>query len=169
MARLARLTALVQEQAETNKTGPSAPYRIWVDTLCCPVDLKGKLVALQRIADVYRQATHVLVLDSSLAAFKSEGTHPAELLLRTFGASPWMRRLWTLQGTAVASKLTDPYDMLTAMAEGALGSSLYIQFADRAVDSSALLHRLFAAGCEDTRYMRIWQDVVAEVSTHVSR
>ncbi|PNY23089.1 Uncharacterized protein TCAP_06963 [Tolypocladium capitatum] len=140
MERLSRMTASLQEQQQQQ---PSTPYRIWVDTLCCPVDLEGKLMALRTIADVYRQATHVLVLDSSLATFKSEGTHPAELLLRTFGASPWMRRLWTLQ-------------------EGVLGNSLYIQFADRAVDSSALLQQLFAVGCQDSRYMRMWQDVMSE-------
>ncbi|KND93687.1 hypothetical protein TOPH_01923 [Tolypocladium ophioglossoides CBS 100239] len=143
MALLARMTASVQEQAQPDQTGRGAPYRLWVDTLCCPVDLAGKLVALQSIADVYRQATHVLVLDSSLAAFTSEGAHPAELLLTTFGASAWMRRLWTLQ-------------------EGALGNSLYIQFADRAVDSSALLLQLFEAGREDLRYLRMWQDVMTE-------
>ncbi|POR38277.1 Uncharacterized protein TPAR_01537 [Tolypocladium paradoxum] len=154
IARLARMTASLQEQAQKNQTGPSTPYRIWVDTLCCPVGLEGKLVALQRIADVYRQATHVLVLDSSLAAFKSEGTHPAELLLRTFGASPWMRRLWTLQGRF--ARPSPPKK------QGALSNSLFIQFADRAVDGSALLQQLFVAGCEDSRYMRIWQDVMAE-------
>ncbi|UNI16315.1 hypothetical protein JDV02_002756 [Purpureocillium takamizusanense] len=119
------------------------PYRIWIDTFCCPIELNGKLLALQRIADVYRNATHVLVLDKALAAFPSVGVHPAELLLRTIGASPWMRRLWTLQ-------------------EGALAQSLFVQFADRAVNFLALLQDLFIIGRTDARYMRIWQDVMSE-------
>ncbi|RDA88279.1 hypothetical protein CP532_0300 [Ophiocordyceps camponoti-leonardi (nom. inval.)] len=54
----------------------------WVDTLCCPVEPETKAIALQRIADVYRHARHVLVLDSSLSAVNAEDTHPAELLFQ---------------------------------------------------------------------------------------
>ena len=86
------------DPSSSTSSANTQPYRIWIDTFCCPIELGGKLLALQRIADVYRQATHVLVLDKALAAFPSVDVHPAELLLRTIGASPWMRRLWTLQG-----------------------------------------------------------------------
>lgn len=50
------------------------------------------------------------------------------------------------------------------VAEGALAQSLFVQFADRAVDFVALLQDLFAIACTDARYMRIWQDVMSEVS-----
>jgi hypothetical protein len=78
--------------------GSTEPPRFWLDTLCCPVEIDSKMISLARIADVYRKAHHVLVLDTTLTAFKYEGTHPAELLVRAFECSPWMRRLWTLQG-----------------------------------------------------------------------
>lgn len=50
--------------------------------------------------------------------------------------------------------------------EGALTKSLYIQFADKAVNSYALLVKLYAAGNVDARYMRIWQDVMSAVSSY---
>lgn len=78
--------------------GTTQTPRLWLDTLCCPIELQPKLVSLARIADVYRKAHHVLVLDTSLTAFEYEASHPAELLVRAFLCSPWMRRLWTLQG-----------------------------------------------------------------------
>ena len=71
---------------------------MWLDTLCCPIEHDDKMISLERIADVYRKAYHVLVLDTSITAHSYEGSHPAELLIRAFGCSPWMRRLWTLQG-----------------------------------------------------------------------
>ncbi|RFU81906.1 het domain [Trichoderma arundinaceum] len=96
ITRVAQLIASLQAQVE-GETEYQTQYRIWIDTLCCPIELEGKLIALERIASVYRNASHVLVLDASLTAFDSQATHPAELLLRVYGASPWMRRLWTLQ------------------------------------------------------------------------
>lgn len=50
--------------------------------------------------------------------------------------------------------------------EGALTESLYIQFADKALSSYALLVKLFAAGNADARYMRIWQDIMNAVSAY---
>jgi hypothetical protein len=96
--RVAQLIASLQAQIQTEEAEYKTQYRLWVDTLCCPTELGGKLIALERIASVYRNAAHVLVLDASLSGFNSQDTHPAELLLRIYGASPWMRRLWTLQG-----------------------------------------------------------------------
>ncbi|KAL7943305.1 hypothetical protein V8C42DRAFT_328674 [Trichoderma barbatum] len=139
---VAQLMASIQTQIETGDAEYKTRYRMWIDTLCCPIELGSKLIALERIANVYRNATHVLVLDASLTGFDTKDTHPAELLLRIYGASPWMRRLWTLQ-------------------EGALTNSLYIQFANEAVSSYALVVKLFAAGNADPRYMRIWQDIMS--------
>ncbi|ROW09878.1 hypothetical protein VPNG_06298 [Cytospora leucostoma] len=111
------------------------PYRLWIDTLCCPVDLAGKTVALERIADVYRNATHVLVLDTSFTLLSTEAIHPAELLSR-ISCSAWMRRLWTFQ-------------------EGVLPSSLLYQFADRAVGIGTLLSELYRG---DVRYQGLTSD-----------
>ncbi len=90
--------------AELNRTlnesnDPRSEYLVWVHTICCPVELEGKAIALERIADVYKNSTHVLVLDSSLTCLNTETCDLAERLLRTFSFSAWMRRLWTLQGT----------------------------------------------------------------------
>jgi hypothetical protein len=56
------------------------------------------MVALKRIATVYQEAQHVLVLDKSISSFASEGMHSAEICCRRVAFSTWMRRLWTLQG-----------------------------------------------------------------------
>lgn len=92
--------------AELNRTlndsdEPESEYRVWVDTICCPVELEGKAIALERIADVYKNSTHVLVLDSSLTCLNTATCDLAERLLRTFSCSAWMRRLWTLQGNTL--------------------------------------------------------------------
>ncbi|KAG5973860.1 hypothetical protein E4U55_000231 [Claviceps digitariae] len=135
IARVAKLVAALPLAPGTSETP-----RLWLDTLCCPIEPQAKLISLARIADVYRKAHHVLVLDTSLTAFKYDASHPAELLVRAFVCSPWMRRLWTLQ-------------------EGALGRALQMQFADRAVNNMALLTELFPLARQDPRFMRIWQDI----------
>ena len=76
-------------------------YWFWIDTLCCPVDIKEKLIALERIAAVYRNAAHVLALDKSVSPFTSQGkglARAVENCLRIVGSATWMGRLWTLQG-----------------------------------------------------------------------
>ncbi|OAA70034.1 HET domain protein [Akanthomyces lecanii RCEF 1005] len=118
-------------------------FLFWIDTLCCPVENTLKTIALERIADVYCNAAHVLVLDWSLAQF-SANTHPAELLLRTFGASRWMRRLWTLQ-------------------EAALAQNLWVQYQDGVAPVAELLATLRDVGWrEDIRLLRIFMDVSRE-------
>lgn len=148
--------------------GTTEPPRLWLDTLCCPIEPQAKLVSLARIADVYRKAHHILVLDTSLTAFKYEGSHPAELLVRAFVSSPWMRRLWTLQGIIrVLLPTQSPAFADQLPIEGALGRTLQIQFADRAVNNMALLTELFQIARQDARVMRIWQDINHEVCTHI--
>ncbi len=99
--KVAQLVETLQESVAEKNGGSgssSGAYRFWVDPFCCPVEPEGKRISLQRIAAVYRNAAHVLVLDKSLSSVPAEGVHPAELALRAVGESPWMRRLWTLQG-----------------------------------------------------------------------
>lgn len=98
--RVANLVSCLQDLVETRSelSGEKTPYRLWIDTLCCPVEIKGKTIALQRIADVYRNTTRVLVLDESFTKYNSKQAEPAELMLRVLGASTWMRRLWAFQG-----------------------------------------------------------------------
>lgn len=125
-------------------------YLIWVDTLCCPVDKTMKGLALQRIANVYADAAHVLVLDRNLTHYKAN-THPAELLLRIFAASPWMRRLWTLQ-------------------EAALAKNLWVQLNDDTNSVNALLSTLedLGKGGRDICLDIIFQRMRVEVSCYRS-
>ncbi|XWW93971.1 hypothetical protein V2A60_001910 [Cordyceps javanica] len=134
--------------AELNRTmndsdDPQSEYRIWVDTICCPVELEGKAIALERIADVYKNSAHVLILDSSLTCLNTTTSDLAEMLLRTFSCSAWMRRLWTLQ-------------------EAILPKSLCIQFQDKAASASDLMRDLYLAGMNDMRFLRIWHDLLNE-------
>ncbi|KAK9443567.1 HET domain protein [Metarhizium brunneum] len=139
--QIARISKLIDDLPKA--PGSTESPRLWLDTLCCPVEAESKMICLERIADVYRKAHHVLVLDTTLTAFKYEGTSPAELLVRAFGCSPWMRRLWTLQ-------------------EGALARTLQIQYADKAGNNITMLTDLWMLGSQDSRYMRIFQDVLNE-------
>ncbi|KAH7303243.1 hypothetical protein B0I35DRAFT_485367 [Stachybotrys elegans] len=138
--RLATLVANLQSDMEPHT---STQYRLWIDTLCCPVEYSGKMIALGRIVQVYRDATHVLVLDSSISSYSAH-SNPAELLLRAFCTSLWMRRLWTLQ-------------------EGALSKSLCFQFADRAVRDSDLTNQLKAMATSDPRLYQISAELEREI------
>jgi hypothetical protein len=72
---------------------------LWLDTLCCPViDGDAKQKAIERLRKVYKEANKVLVLDSSLFSISTEDLHTSEKIAKIY-TSPWMRRLWTLQGT----------------------------------------------------------------------
>lgn len=106
IAKVARLVSQLQITVSAGKTSSPTTgnhdvnYRVWIDPLLCPIEAVGKKLSLQRIPDVYRNATHVLVLDSSLMVYSAEDLSPEEILVRIFSSSAWMRRLWTLQGTS---------------------------------------------------------------------
>ncbi|KAL8807650.1 MAG: hypothetical protein Q9200_004599 [Gallowayella weberi] len=88
---------------------------LWIDTLCCPVEPpEAKRISLSLMKVPYTEASHVLVLDSSLRDVDTSGLDPIEICIRIF-TSGWMRRLWTLQ-------------------EGALPQNLVFQFKDTALD-----------------------------------
>lgn len=57
------------------------------------------------MADIYRNATDVLVLDKSLSVVDTTQNPPIELLIRALYLSPYMTRLWTLQGKASGIQL----------------------------------------------------------------
>ena len=70
---------------------------LWCDTLCCPVAPKqAKDRALAYMRKTYEDATHVLVLDTSLQRYNSVSLSTEEICARII-ASGWMSRLWTLQ------------------------------------------------------------------------
>jgi hypothetical protein len=71
---------------------------LWIDTLCCPaIDGPGKQKAIEKLPLVYRMSRRVLILDSSIFSLDSKDMHVGEIALRMY-TSPWMGRLWTLQG-----------------------------------------------------------------------
>ncbi|KAH8683432.1 hypothetical protein BGZ61DRAFT_424559 [Ilyonectria robusta] len=137
------ITNLQRDMVSSQHASPGSKYRLWIDTLCCPTEQSGKRISLERILDVYRNATHVLVLDSSISSYSSD-TSPVEILLRIFGTSSWMRRLWTLQ-------------------EGALSKSLCFQLSDRAAHDYTLFAQLQQAATTDPRLYQISNDVEAEL------
>ncbi|KAL2049018.1 hypothetical protein ABVK25_010689 [Lepraria finkii] len=105
------------------------PSVFWIDTLCVPVgdditlpSVKGRntgvvksrelrKAAIRRMAEIYRNADRVLVLDAGLVG---RVFNRLEKLMRVATCS-WLRRLWTLQEACLA------------------GSSLFFQFEDSAV------------------------------------
>ncbi|KAL8798065.1 MAG: hypothetical protein Q9182_006989 [Xanthomendoza sp. 2 TL-2023] len=123
--QLQHLHQITSKFFETHKNEHSTEGMfIWIDTLCCPVKpLEAKLMALNQIRTPYTNASHVLVLHSSIQCVNVLGLTPAEVCLRIF-TSGWMRRLWTLQ-------------------EGALPRNLWFQFKDLAVDLDLVFDEAF--------------------------
>lgn len=112
--RTLKMVADLHEPDVEGKDTNGPERLIWLDTLCCPAkDSPGNTKAIEKIRLVYKQAEHALVLDSSIMAYQSNKLSVAEQQIRIF-TSRWMRRLWTLQ-------------------EAALATSLYFQFAEKAI------------------------------------
>jgi hypothetical protein len=99
--QLARLKGLIEgldSSVTSADSEPKSASLLWLDTLCCPaVDGSGKQKAIQKLRQVYEGADKVLILDASLFSVNSEVLHTSEVVIRAY-TSPWMRRLWTLQG-----------------------------------------------------------------------
>ncbi|KAK0610757.1 hypothetical protein B0T14DRAFT_557920 [Immersiella caudata] len=171
IARLRRLVSAVEDTVwAQDDSKPRPKYHIWVDTLCCPVaklEPEYNKLSLLRMKTVYEQATHVLVLDLALSIHEAEGLRPATILLRIFGSSIWMRRLWTLQGSYPPFADTEK-GLTTSTIEGVLANSMYFQFRDRPVHAQSLLPRLLDPS--DFRYWIMWADINKELRrlTHLS-
>ena len=123
--QLRHLYSLVQH-LDQNLTAEEArgDLLLWCDTLCCPVAPKtAKDLALTYMRKIYEDATHVLVLDTSLQRYNSVSLSPEEICARII-ASGWMRRLWTLQ---------------EGWLPGAKGR-LWFQFCDKAINLHHLWH-----------------------------
>ena len=109
---------------ELSAKSSSSPFRqpaFWIDTLCIPVGSKHKparKLAITRIAETYRQARRVLVLDADLqrcSRFRSR----TELATRVLCCG-WMRRLWTLQEAVMSEKAANAGKLDVQFLEGAL-------------------------------------------------
>ncbi|KAI0326302.1 hypothetical protein GY45DRAFT_123368 [Cubamyces sp. BRFM 1775] len=83
----------------------------WMDSLCVPSAREQRKKAIKLMADTYRNAAKVLVIDDSIRTLcHSENSSWPEILLRV-ATSAWVRRVWTLQ-------------------EGILARQLYFEFVD---------------------------------------
>lgn len=94
---------------------------LWIDTLCIPRPKELRKKAINLMYSVYDKATKVLLLDESLLSISSE--RPLQELCFRISVSPWMRRAWTLQ-------------------EGALASTLFVQFANGPVHVESAIEQL---------------------------
>ena len=108
---------------QRNRVSQNAPVNLWIDTLCIPVPQSLQSYrdkAIDLLPETYSNARTVLVLDPELQSIQHKGV-AIELILARVQSSPWMSRYWTLR-------------------EASLSRSLYIQFADGALNAGKLLH-----------------------------
>ncbi|MCJ1254060.1 hypothetical protein MMC24_001874 [Lignoscripta atroalba] len=122
LSNIYKLASALSASISLTEPDVEVPRYIWLDTICCPVESKGKSLALAQMRRTYEGASHVLVLDASLQCYDSQEIGPAEALARIF-TSGWMQRLWTLQ-------------------EGALAVKLWFQFRDGSVELNLLMGQL---------------------------
>lgn len=117
-----KLTTMLPPCSKYDMESEQTELYLWIDTICCPVDPpKSKALAIELLAQTYRDATFVLVLDGGLVACDGTGISIQETLARIF-TSAWLQGLWTLQ-------------------EGVLAQDrLWFQFRDRALSLKALLN-----------------------------
>ncbi|KAL0261580.1 hypothetical protein SLS55_003010 [Diplodia seriata] len=78
------------------------PVRIWLDTLCVPVEGETKKMAITKLKRYYANADMTVVLDAELLRIEHKRCTEGEILLR-IALSGWMRRCWTYQEAIIAS------------------------------------------------------------------
>lgn len=99
--RMKRLSA----ELEWSSTRRARQPAFWIDTLCIPVAAEHKelsKLAITKLADTFRQARQVLVLDADLQR-SSRWCSRTEQATRIL-CSGWMKRLWTLQEAVMTEK-----------------------------------------------------------------
>lgn len=108
LCQISRLQGLVDRLYPT----VSGPVPFWIDTLCIPLTAPGKYLAIEALHDVYRRADKTVVLEDSVC---KTPIRSAEQNMTKVKDSQWAKRLWTIS-------------------EGAIATSLKIQFKDSALD-----------------------------------
>ncbi|KAL7279683.1 hypothetical protein ACG7TL_006090 [Trametes sanguinea] len=103
----------------TTRILPKHGGAFWMDSLCVPQEGSLRKRAIKFMADTYRGAAKVLVIDDCIRT-QCSVRKDAEDNLMYIAASGWMRRVWTLQ-------------------EGLLARELYFEFAEGPVDFEANL------------------------------
>ncbi|KAJ8457555.1 hypothetical protein ONZ51_g11461 [Trametes cubensis] len=77
----------------------------WMDSLCVPSARQQRKQAIRLMADTYRNAAKVLVIDNSVRTMCHSERSPAPEILLRIATSAWMRRIWTLQEGILAREL----------------------------------------------------------------
>lgn len=101
--QLWRLAKLAGDLTRLYERDAHATLPIWCDSLCVPAISEAgnseqerlKRLGIQRLRDVYAQATYVLVLDRSLEAYSLANIDMIEACFRLI-MSRWYRRLWCM-------------------------------------------------------------------------
>jgi hypothetical protein len=107
---LEELDALVRDPSKAMQKfslGPrddKEPVPFWADTICVPFHQGPlKMLAIQKMEQIYRNADKVLVFDKTLQQFPLRKS-PNECLTQ-IEISSWNERLWTIQEAAFAKEL----------------------------------------------------------------
>lgn len=103
--RIAHLAETSETPSSPNdrEKGSWSPF-FWLDTICVPHQRETRRLACARMAETYRLAHTVLVLDAELQDWRYCQGNDAEALLRII-ISGWMTRVWTLSEGILAKKL----------------------------------------------------------------
>ena len=79
----------------------SPPF--WIDSICIPSEPTLRKTAINRMADVYREARAVMVLDKGIQQIRTDDP-PQEQLLAIY-VSGWSQRLWTFEEAFLAKMI----------------------------------------------------------------
>lgn len=100
---------LIRDLLSKLKPKSTTPIPFWMDTLMIPVGKdedtkKVRAKSIRQIRNIFKGASHTIVLDWGLHGIDPEVRKPAQTAMRII-ASGWMRRLWTLQEAFVSKSL----------------------------------------------------------------
>lgn len=102
--------------AMTSKILEDPGGALWIDALCIPAIKDVRNLAIELMAQTYRDAAAVLVIDSVIREISSSASREEKLFYVL--ASGWIQRLWTFQEAALAQKLFFEFsDGLVALEE----------------------------------------------------
>lgn len=83
---------------------PESGGAFWLDSLCVPYNKSFRKRAIQLMANTYRCADKVLVIDAAVRTLCARKQPWEENILR-IATSAWVRRIWTLQESLLAPML----------------------------------------------------------------
>ena len=125
LCQITRLRELIVQLSQS--TQRCIQPALWIDTLCVPVAKHlndYRKLAITKMAETYRRANQVLVLDMELQQTLSTSSR-TELTTRILCCG-WMRRLWTLQEALLSDDRPNC-------------RKLYIQFSDGSIPFNSLI------------------------------